>query len=85
MIFSRLPIAVFARPTYCLRGLAELAAKRYARRRMVPAAARRLAEIAPPVWVFMPSKLDAHSATEIRSEAMRQRKRKERVRQRQRR
>lgn len=83
-IFLRLPIAVFARPTYCLRGLAELAAKRYARRRVVPAAARRLAELGPPAWVFMPTRLDAHSATEIRSQ-VRRRQPKERREQRQRR
>jgi len=68
-IFARLPIAVFARPTYCFRGLAELAAQRYAHRRVAPEAARRLADLAPPVWVFMPIKLDVHSATEIRSHA----------------
>lgn len=66
-IFSRIPIAVFARPTYCLRGLAELAAKRYARWRVAPEGARRLAELAPPAWAFLPIRLDASSATEIRS------------------
>jgi nicotinate-nucleotide adenylyltransferase len=68
-LFERLPIAVFARPTYCFKGLAELAAQRYAHRRVAPEAARRLADLAPPVWVFMPIKLDVHSATEIRSHA----------------
>jgi nicotinate-nucleotide adenylyltransferase len=66
-IFLRVPIAVFARPAYCLRGLAELAAKRYARRRVAPEAARRLADLVPPAWVFLPTRLDASSATEIRS------------------
>lgn len=84
-IFSRLPIAVFARPTYCFKGLAELAAKRYARRRLVPAAARRLADTAPPAWAFMPIRLDAHSATEIRSQAPRRRAPKGRREQRKRR
>jgi nicotinate-nucleotide adenylyltransferase len=68
-IFACLPIAVFARPAYCFRGLAELAARRYAHRRVAPEAARRLADLAPPVWAFMPTKLDDHSATEIRSRA----------------
>ena len=66
-IFDRVPIAVFARPTYCLKGLAELAAKRYAHQRAAPEAARRLAELAPPVWAFLPIRLDTSSATDIRS------------------
>jgi nicotinate-nucleotide adenylyltransferase len=72
-IFSRLPIAVFARPTYCLRALAELPARRFARWRVSPAAARRLADLAPPAWVFLPIRLDASSATEIRSHGPRAR------------
>jgi nicotinate-nucleotide adenylyltransferase len=68
-IFSRLPIAVLARPTYCLRGLAELAAQRFAHRRVASAAARDLASLDPPAWVFLPIKLDVSSATEIRSHA----------------
>jgi len=66
-IFNRVPIAVFARPTYCFKGLAELAAKRYAHQRAAPEAARRLAELAPPVWAFLPIRLDTSSATDIRS------------------
>jgi len=66
-IFDRVPIAVFARPTYCLKGLAELAAKRYAHQRVAPEAARRLAELAPPAWAFLPIRLDTSSATDIRS------------------
>jgi nicotinate-nucleotide adenylyltransferase len=81
-IFSRLPIAVFARPTYCLKGLAELAAKRYRHRRVAPEAARRLADLVPPAWVFLPTKLDASSATEIRSHGAPRRPRKERRKQR---
>ena len=66
-IFARLPIAVFARPSYCRRALAELAAQRFARARMAPPA-RRLARLAPPAWVFLPAKLDPSSATAIRSQ-----------------
>jgi len=80
-IFSRVPIAVFARPTYCLKGLAELAAKRYARRRVAPEAARRLADLVPPAWVFLPTRLDASSATEIRSHRAPRRSRRERRKQ----
>lgn len=69
-IFSRLPIAVLARPTYCSKGLAELAARRYAHRRVAPEAARFLADRTPPAWVFLPIKLDMRSATEIRSHAL---------------
>lgn len=69
-IFSRLPIAVLARPTYCFKGLAELAARRYARRRVAAEAARFLADRTPPAWVFLPIKLDVRSATEIRSHAL---------------
>jgi nicotinate-nucleotide adenylyltransferase len=65
-IFARLPIAVFARPTYCRIGLAELAAKRFARARIAPPA-RRLACMKPPAWAFLPVRLDPSSATELRS------------------
>ncbi len=82
-IFARLPIAVFARPTYCFKGLAGLAAKRYARRRVAPEMARKLADLPPPAWVFLPIKLDASSATEIRSQAAPRRRPKDRVSQRQ--
>jgi nicotinate-nucleotide adenylyltransferase len=68
-IFARLPIAVLARPTYCLKGLAELAAQRYRKRRVAPQAASGLVLMAPPAWVFLPIKLDVRSATEIRSHA----------------
>ena len=65
-IFTRVPIAVFARPTYCQRALAELAAQRFARARVMPPA-RGLAAMNPPAWVFLPTRLDPSSATEIRS------------------
>jgi len=65
-IFARLPIAVFARPTYCRKALAELAAQRFSRARVIRET-RRFGEIAPPVWIFLPVKLDPHSATAIRA------------------
>ena len=77
-IFSRLPIAVFDRPTYCLRALAELPARRFARWRVSPMAAHRLADLTPPAWVFLPIRLDANSATEIRSQELRRRASRER-------
>jgi nicotinate-nucleotide adenylyltransferase len=66
-IFRAVPIAVFARPTYCLAALSDLAARRFAHRRVPPSAARHLADFAPPAWAFFPTRLDARSATEIRS------------------
>jgi nicotinate-nucleotide adenylyltransferase len=66
-IFHTAPIAVFARPSYCLEGLTGPAAWRFARQRVKPEQARRLADLAPPAWAFFPSRLDASSATQIRS------------------
>jgi nicotinate-nucleotide adenylyltransferase len=66
-IFRAVPIAVFARPTYCLSALSDVAAKRFARWRVWPSQARHLASLAPPAWAFFPTRMDARSATEIRS------------------
>jgi nicotinate-nucleotide adenylyltransferase len=65
-IFARVPIAVFARPTYCRKALAELAAQRFSRARVIRET-RRFSEIKPPAWIFLPVKLDFHSATAIRA------------------
>ena len=67
-ILRTVAIAVFDRPSYTLKALAGLPARRYARQRVPIPAARRLAEMKPPAWVFFPTRLDASSATEIRSE-----------------
>jgi nicotinate-nucleotide adenylyltransferase len=66
-IFRAVPIAVFARPTYCLSALSDMAAQRFARWRVRPNEARHLARIAPPAWVFFLTRLDTRSATQIRS------------------
>lgn len=66
-IFLRLPIAVFARPAYCHKALSSPAARRFARWRRGTEAAGRLADAPPPAWVFLPVRLDAQSATAIRS------------------
>ena len=66
-IFWAVPIAVFARPTYCLSALSDVAAKRFARWRVRPSQARHLASLAPPAWAFFLTRMDARSATEIRS------------------
>jgi nicotinate-nucleotide adenylyltransferase len=73
-VFRAVPIAVFARPTYSLRGLSDLAARRFARRRVPPTSARNLAGMDPPAWVFFPTRLDTRSATEIRSRGAASRK-----------
>jgi nicotinate (nicotinamide) nucleotide adenylyltransferase/ribosome silencing factor RsfS/YbeB/iojap len=67
-IFRAVPIAVFDRPAYSLKALAGLAARRFARHRLPPGAARRLAETKPPAWAFFHTRLDPSSATGIRSE-----------------
>jgi nicotinate-nucleotide adenylyltransferase len=66
-IFEALPIAVFDRPSYSLKALASLAARRFAHCRVPPAAARSLAEMTPPAWVFFHTRLDRRSASEIRA------------------
>jgi nicotinate-nucleotide adenylyltransferase len=66
-IFGTLPIAVFDRPGYSRRALAELPARRFAGRRLPDRAARRLSDRPPPAWVFFHTPLDAASATQIRT------------------
>jgi ribosome silencing factor RsfS/YbeB/iojap/nicotinate (nicotinamide) nucleotide adenylyltransferase len=67
-IFLTVPIAVFDRPSHALRALAGLPARRFARHRLPMSAARRLAEMKPPAWVFFHTRLDANSSTRTRSE-----------------
>ncbi len=67
-IFRTVPIAVFDRPSHSLRALSGLAAKRFSRQRVPVSAARQLAQMRPPAWVFFHTPLDARSATGIRSE-----------------
>jgi ribosome silencing factor RsfS/YbeB/iojap/nicotinate (nicotinamide) nucleotide adenylyltransferase len=66
-IFQAMPIAVFDRPSYSSRALAELPARRFAGRRLPTAASRRLADASPPAWVFFHSRLDPASASRIRA------------------
>ena len=67
-IFNTVPIAVFDRPSYSSKALSGCAARRFARERVPLSAARRLAEMRPPAWVFFHTALDTRSATRIRSE-----------------
>jgi len=66
-IFRRVPVAVFDRPTYCLRALSGLAARRFKRSRVPPGSVRRLADRTPPAWAFVPIRLDPSSATALRA------------------
>ncbi len=67
-IFRTVAIAVFDRPSHSLKALAGLPARRFARHRVPISAARRLADMKPPAWVFFHTRLDPNSATRIRSE-----------------
>jgi nicotinate-nucleotide adenylyltransferase len=67
-IFRTVPIAVFARPGASSKALAGMPAQRFARWRIPPLSARRLASMLPPAWVFFHTRLDPRSATGIRGE-----------------
>jgi nicotinate-nucleotide adenylyltransferase len=66
-IFRTIPIAVFARPGYSRQALAGVASHRFAGARVPVMAARRLADMTPPAWVFFHTRLDPRSATQIRA------------------
>ena len=66
-VFRLAAVAVFDRPTYCLRALAGLAAERFKRARRPSGNARRLAEMEPPAWALFRIRLDASSATALRA------------------
>ncbi len=68
-IFRAVPVAVFARPSYCLRALASVAAHRFDRFRVPERAAGRLVGRNPPRWVFLHTRLHPASATRIRAAA----------------
>ena len=65
-IFETTPVAVFARPSYSFRAIADRAADTYAAARQPVDAARRLADCTPPAWVFLWSAFDTSSATALR-------------------
>ena len=66
-IFRRVPVAVFDRPTYCLRAMAELAAQRFKSYRVPPRDERHLADREPPAWALFRIQLDPSSATALRA------------------
>lgn len=67
-IFHTVPVAVLARPTYCLRALASEAAHRFARNRVPESASGLLGQRQPPAWSFLVGPLSPLSATAIRAQ-----------------
>jgi nicotinate-nucleotide adenylyltransferase len=70
-IFHLTPIAVFDRPTYTIKALNSLAARRFRRSRRREAALKTLAATPAPAWVFVHHRLNPISATQIRAERAR--------------
>lgn len=70
-IFHLAPIAVFDRPTYTIKALTALAARRFQRSRRREAALKILALQPAPAWAFVHHRLNPVSATEIRAERAR--------------
>ncbi len=66
-IFRTVPIAVFARPGASSKALAGMPARRFARWRIPAAAARRLASMPPPAWVFFHTRLPARPPGSVAS------------------
>ena len=66
-IFDTTAVAVFARPSYCLRALAGKAARRFAKARLPERAGRLLPRHGLPAWVFLGGPLNPLSATAIRA------------------
>jgi nicotinate-nucleotide adenylyltransferase len=66
-IFRTVAVAVFARPSYCLRALASKAAHRFARNRMPESASGTVGRRPAPAWVFLVGPLSRLSATAIRA------------------
>jgi nicotinate-nucleotide adenylyltransferase len=70
-IFHLTPIAVFDRPTYTMKALTALAARRFQRARRKETALKMLAATPAPAWVFVHHRLNPISATAIRAERAR--------------
>lgn len=66
-IFTTVPLAVFARPTYDSKALAGVAATRFAKARVPERDASALAWKTPPAWMFLAIRRHAASATAIRA------------------
>jgi len=66
-IFDTTAVAVFARPSYCLRALAGKAARRFAKARLPERAGHLLSQRELPAWIFLGGPLNPLSATAIRA------------------
>ncbi len=71
-IFRTVAVAVFERAPYSYRALASPAARRFAGVRIGEKEARRLAELAPPRWVFVRLRPHPASGTALRAAWRRQ-------------
>lgn len=65
-IFTRVPIAIFGRPSYDSKALFGKAATRYRSSRVLERDVAGLADRAPPAWAFLAIRRHAASATAIR-------------------
>lgn len=66
-LFRSVPIAIFARPAYSSRALSSKAARRFAGSRIARSRIGSLADMRPPAWAFLRTRLNRESATRIRA------------------
>jgi len=66
-VFESVPIAVFARPGYTENAENAKASRHFARYRLDSTRAHELADMSPPVWVFLKTPENPLSATNIRA------------------
>ncbi len=66
-LVESIPIAVIDRPGFAPAALSGAPARRYAKARLAPEAARSLADRAAPAWTFFYARLNPLSATAIRN------------------
>lgn len=66
-IFTTVPVAVFARPTYAAKALSSKAAREYAGARIEDRDAAGLAAMNAPAWVYLDIEQHPASATAIRT------------------
>jgi nicotinate-nucleotide adenylyltransferase len=65
-ILRSVPVAVIARPGEALRSGLSPAARRFSAARRPASAARRLALMSPPAWIYLPAPLKFVSSTALR-------------------
>ncbi len=69
-IFTRIPVGVLARPGEQVRAGLSPAARRFARARVRPEAAVRLALRQPPAWCLLTGPMVGHSSTALRARGL---------------